>query len=73
MRRLVVWLNNDKGQYYHRIINGSYIEQDYRVGKTNSYGHTIVHIVEDFDFYKKKVPYKKKLISKTIDFLSKYR
>lgn len=73
MRKLVIWHNESKGVYYHRLINGSYIEQDYLLGNKNAYGHTIVHIIDDFDYYKKKVPLKKKLIGKTINILSKYR
>lgn len=72
MRRLIIWEKKD-GVIYHRLINGSYYEQDYKIGSINSYGHKVIHIVDDFDFYKKKVPFKTRVIDKSINFLSKYR
>lgn len=72
MKRLIIW-QKESGVCYHRLINGSYSEQDYKIGSLNSYGHKIVHVVDDFDFYKKKVPLKKAIISKSIAFLSKYK
>lgn len=72
MRRLIIWHDDKKGVYYHRLINGSYIEQNYAVGSFNSYGHKIVHIVDNFDFYKKRVPLKKKIINKSIHFLKNF-
>jgi len=72
MRKLIIWHNDSKDFYYHRLVNGSY-DFDYKVGNKNQYGHTIVHIVDNFDYYKKRVPIKKQIIGKTISFLSRYK
>lgn len=71
MKSLIIWHNEQKGVYYHRLINGSYSDQDYSVGSTNSYGHVIVHRVDDFDYYRKKIPIKKRIVNKSISFLKK--
>lgn len=72
MKTLIVWYNPNKDIYYHRIINGSYIEQNYCLGAKNSYGHEIVHKIDGFDFYKKKIPIKKRVVRKTIKILRKF-
>ena len=71
IKTLIIWFNPNKGVYYHRLVRGSYIEQDYSLGSKNSYEHVIVHKIEDFDFYKKQVPIKKRLINKSVRFLQK--
>lgn len=72
MRTLIIWHDDKKGVYYHRLVNGSYIEQNYEVGSFNSYGHKIVHRIDNFDFYKKKVPLKKKIINKCVVLLKHF-
>ena len=69
---LVVWFVPKKGVYYHRLVSGHYLEQDYSIGSKNQYGHVIVHKVENFDFYRKKVPLKQIIINKSISYLQKF-
>ena len=70
MKQVIVWYNPNKNIYYHRIINlYSYYERyPYIVGSVNSYGHIIVDIIP-FEQYIIKVPYRKKIIRKTISLL----
>lgn len=72
MKTLVIWYNENNKTYYHRLVRGSYIEQDYNIGSRNSYGHVIVHKIEDFDYYKKRIPLKKQIVNKSISFLQKF-
>lgn len=72
MRKCVVWYKPLDNTYYHRIVKGHYEYFDYKVGNYNSYGHKIVHVIDNFDFKEKKFPIKKRIVYKTIKFLQKY-
>ena len=79
MKRLVVWYNPQKETYYYKIVRGFFYENyDYVVGAVNSYGHTIVLIIELNEvFFKSVKPFypivsmKDKIIKKLIFFLKK--
>ena len=71
MKSMVIWYNPHKDIYYHKLVNGSYIATDYSIGYRNSYDHVIVHKIDDFDFYRKRVPIKRKVAKKLISFLNK--
>lgn len=72
MNKCVVWYNPNKDIYYHKIIKGHYEYHDYNVGSKNSYDHVIVHVIDNFDFKIKRIPIKKRIVRKTIQFLKKY-
>lgn len=79
MKRLVVWYNSRNNSYYYKIVRGFFYESyDYVVGAVNSYGHTIVLIIELNDvFFSSIKPFypmysmKDKIIKKLISFLKK--
>ena len=71
MKSMVIWYNPHKDIYYHKLVNGSYIATDYSIGYRNSYDHVIVHKIDDFDYYRKRVPIKRKVAKKLISFLNK--
>lgn len=72
MNRCIVWYNPTKNVYYHKIVKGHYEYFDYSVGNKNSYGHEIIHVIDNFDFKVKRVPIKKRIVRGTIKFLKKY-
>lgn len=72
MNKCVIWYNPKKDIYYHRIVKGHYEYHDYNVGSKNSYDHTIVHVIENFDYTSKRIPIKKRIVRSTIRFLKKY-
>lgn len=43
MKKIVVWCNPYKKEFYYRIVSFHY--RDYKVGYINSYGHFIVLVI----------------------------
>lgn len=59
MKKIIVWCNPYKKEFYYRITNFRYV--DYRVGYINSYGHFIVLIIPNIktlEFYQNEFNFK---------------
>ena len=72
MLKCVVWKKPLDNTYYHKVVKGHYEYFDYKVGNKNSYGHEIVHIIENLDFTITKTPIRKRVVRKAICFLQHY-
>lgn len=68
LSKIVVWKKNDNS-YYYRVYNHCFLHFD--VGYHNSYGHEVILIIEDLEFYKDKKFSKKRLKRKMIDLINK--
>lgn len=69
MKKLVVWYNPNKKNYYYKFVNGWYT--DYKMGYKNQYNHEVILIIDDCYIMKPKIPLKKRLIKRIIRFLDK--
>ena len=77
MKKLVVWFNPNKNEYYYRVVRGIFYERyDYVVGAVNNYGHIIVLVIDFNDLSTYLVNYsrdsiKTRTIRRLISFLKK--
>lgn len=69
MKRLIVWYNPHKKEYYYKVVRTHYI--DYYVGVKNSYDHEVVLVIHDLIFDIKKKSHKERFRKKLIRFLDK--
>lgn len=68
---IIVWQKQD-GSYYYRKIKGWY--KNYPIGFINSYGHTVILVInlDDLVYFRQK-SLKTRLISKIIRVLEKIK
>lgn len=64
-RIIVIWLNLNTGQYYHKIYRSFF---HHEVGYINQYNHQIIDIVEYKEIVQ-KYKHLRRLIRKVISFL----
>ena len=69
MKRIIIWHNPNKNNYYYRVIKTNYVE--YEIGYKNSYDHEIVLIIDDLLLQHNRNSLKRRLIKKIIRFLDK--
>lgn len=68
MDKIVVWLKPD-GNFYHKKVRGYYAT--YEVGYINSYGHKIVHVIDNLPYKDFRIPFKVRLKRKLINYIEK--
>lgn len=70
-RKIVVWYNPNKEQYYYKYVKG--YSSNYFEGLINQYGHVIVLVIDGYVRLNEiqRPSIKKRLIRKAISFLEK--
>lgn len=59
MKKIVVWCNPYKKEFYYKIVSFRY--RDYRVGVVNSYGHFVILVIPNIkkiEFFKNEFEFK---------------
>lgn len=82
---IIVWYNSKKDIYYAKYNRLTFIDDRYKVGYSNQYGHRIIcmfYIQENgkliscnsfSDYHYNKSSLKKRLINHLIDWLNKHK
>lgn len=66
LNRIIVW-KKPNNTYYYKIIKGHYC--NYYVGYINQYGHEIVLIIDNLEYRVRKIPIKKRIKKKIINYI----
>lgn len=71
MKRIIVYLNQNNGDYYYKLVN--HRQYYHVVNHVNQYNHKIILIIDNIleNHYIYKPPLKKRVLQCIIDFLQK--
>lgn len=68
IRHIIIWLNLNNGQYYHKFYKSLFFTTKYTKGYINQYNHKIIDIVDIHEIYERHKSLKR-LLRKLISFL----
>ncbi len=65
---IIIWLNLNNGQYYHKFYKHLLFITKYEVGFINQYNHKVIDIIDLQEFYARHKSLKR-LLKRLISFL----
>lgn len=68
-KKIIIWYNPNKKTYYYKLVWGFYA--DYYIGYKNQFNHEVVLIIDRVDLKLAKEPFKKRVLTRIINYLQR--